>query len=993
MQQAFRFLLALLNTVSVKRTVLVPVAILVCLGFAGATIRRVPQNFPTIQSGINAAVNGDTVLVSEGTFFENIRYRGKRITVASLYLMDQDTMHISRTIINGSQPTNPDSGSVVYFINGEDTTSVLCGFTITRGTGTLTNETGAFAQAGGGIFSLSGGTIRKNRIVNNTLSSIDPSVFVVGAGIFHLNGSLGGKLLIIDGNSILGNSIASVYQPLGAGVSAVLAPSRIVDNLIRDNTIVSTNAAALGAGISIYLSPSIIRNNSIISNRSTSPSIDQNSFGGGIFVQQSPVTIEANRIMNNSVLSTGTLSAVGGGVCIFRNADTAATYIRHNYISGNSATGGSGSRGGGLYVLATTTFVENNLIIRNRSARGGGISLLNTTLLGAQSEGQMENNEVLSNHQGIFLKRAGEGSLPVAHNSMRLLPSPQFINNTIANNFASDNGGGFYASTANPIIVNSILYGDTAGQEIFPVSSTVTAVYSNVQGGWTGEGNINSNPLFADTLFRIPNISPCITAGIDSLQIGGVWYRAPRTDFFGSPRPNPAGTRPDIGSHEAPGITPPQAQWLEQNSALPESLTVNSMHAVNQNVVWALGGDFPLNPHQDFARTTNGGTTWTAGVVSGAIGLVGGCISAIDANTAWAAMGDLSFATSGGIYKTTNGGASWARQTTAYPSPGGFVDIVHMFDANNGIAIGDPNGGYYEIYSTNNGGTNWIRVPSSNIPPPLNGEFGLIPGPVFFARNNTLWFGTSQGRIYRSTNRGANWTVASMGLDSTYFVYAISFRDSLNGLSTALNDVPGTKLLRTTDGGLTWSQIPLPQRLLPTWIATVPSTRFYVATSQFVPGLNGSAYSSNDGASWTTVDTLEHGIGVFASPNVGWNGRRKINLPQGGIWKWNGSSLITSAEESGNIAQVPAAFNLEQNYPNPFNPTTEIKFSVAENGRATLKVFNILGQTVATLFDDVAEAGQYYKVKFDGSQLASGVYFYRLQSGQQSAMKKLLLLK
>lgn len=93
------------------------------------------------------------------------------------------------------------------------------------------------------------------------------------------------------------------------------------------------------------------------------------------------------------------------------------------------------------------------------------------------------------------------------------------------------------------------------------------------------------------------------------------------------------------------------------------------------------------------------------------------------------------------------------------------------------------------------------------------------------------------------------------------------------------------------------------------------------------------------------------------------------------------------------IVEVPKQFVLWQNYPNPFNPSTEIKFSVEATDRTALEVFNVLGQKVATLFDDVAESGQYYKVRFDGGNVASGVYFYRLQGGTRSELKKLILLK
>ena len=90
---------------------------------------------------------------------------------------------------------------------------------------------------------------------------------------------------------------------------------------------------------------------------------------------------------------------------------------------------------------------------------------------------------------------------------------------------------------------------------------------------------------------------------------------------------------------------------------------------------------------------------------------------------------------------------------------------------------------------------------------------------------------------------------------------------------------------------------------------------------------------------------------------------------------------------------APREFALKQNYPNPFNPETIVKFSVENTARATLDVYNLLGQKVATLFDDIAEAGRYYKIRLSGQNLASGMYIYRLQSGTKIDVKKMLLLK
>ncbi|MFH1197866.1 MAG: sugar-binding protein [bacterium] len=113
------------------------------------------------------------------------------------------------------------------------------------------------------------------------------------------------------------------------------------------------------------------------------------------------------------------------------------------------------------------------------------------------------------------------------------------------------------------------------------------------------------------------------------------------------------------------------------------------------------------------------------------------------------------------------------------------------------------------------------------------------------------------------------------------------------------------------------------------------------------------------------------------------------------VWRWTytwiGDQMV-DVEDNTNNESIPTAFELQQNYPNPFNPATRINFSVASDANVSLKVYNLLGQQVATLVNDYMRPG-YYEVNFDASQLASGVYVYQLNAGSFISSKKMLLVK
>ena len=108
-----------------------------------------------------------------------------------------------------------------------------------------------------------------------------------------------------------------------------------------------------------------------------------------------------------------------------------------------------------------------------------------------------------------------------------------------------------------------------------------------------------------------------------------------------------------------------------------------------------------------------------------------------------------------------------------------------------------------------------------------------------------------------------------------------------------------------------------------------------------------------------------------------------------GFWYTYNESLTTNIEDQ---LSIPTEYKLEQNYPNPFNPSTTIKFSLPENSMVTLKVYNIVGEEVATLINEERDSG-WYEQSFDASKLASGIYIYRLSASSKVFSKKMMLVK
>lgn len=226
---------------------------------AEAAIRTVPAQYPTIQAGINAAVNDDTVLVMPGRYYENVGIRRKRITLASRYILTRDPNDILATVIDGSRPFHPDTGSCVRIYLAANT--VLEGFTLVRGTGTWWLDIGDnqhYREGGGVLVELSSPAYIRNNVIayNKAVDKSRLNTTSAGGGGIRA----GFTKVILEHNVILGNE--GLY---GSGAVIFRAGATIRNNIVTGNY---NGRVFGGAGIWIWQCLDTVRayNNTVVTN-------------------------------------------------------------------------------------------------------------------------------------------------------------------------------------------------------------------------------------------------------------------------------------------------------------------------------------------------------------------------------------------------------------------------------------------------------------------------------------------------------------------------------------------------------------------------------------------------------------------------------------------------------------------------------------------------------------------------------------------------------
>ncbi len=423
-----------------------------------ATI-RVPVDQPTIQAGIDAATDGDLVSVGPGIYNETIDLLGKAIEVKSIG-------GALLTTIDGSR-----GGSVVTFSSDESLETIINGFTIMKGSGTLHG----MGSAGGGIYcSYSSPTIRNCIILLNVACGFD---FNYGGGIFCEFSSPS-----ITNCKIIGNDACAGYREggMGGGMFCLGGAPTIEDcEFICNVTDMWEMFKGEGAGLACSDSNLTLDNCTFIGNLF---SYD----GGAIYcMYSSPLIINCTASLNMAV-------GEGGGFYFYSSSPRIEnTTVTNNY---------SGNEGGGIYSSDSTVSINKCMISSNSARDGGGISCLFPSVT-------MENC-VISNNEAWDGRGGG-----VRFEGYSVSPLI-IIHSTITGNYASVIGGGIYYDRDEPLtIANCIVWENSAPAypDIFGVS---TVTYSDVTGGWPGIGNIDANPRFVSPWdHHLSPDSPCINAG------------------------------------------------------------------------------------------------------------------------------------------------------------------------------------------------------------------------------------------------------------------------------------------------------------------------------------------------------------------------------------------------------------------------------------------------------------------------------------------------
>jgi photosystem II stability/assembly factor-like uncharacterized protein len=391
--------------------------------------------------------------------------------------------------------------------------------------------------------------------------------------------------------------------------------------------------------------------------------------------------------------------------------------------------------------------------------------------------------------------------------------------------------------------------------------------------------------------------------------------------------------------------------WIEKNPGV--NVNLNSVQFIDNNVGWVVGENGIV------LKSTNAGESWFT--LNSGQNANFNSVFFLNSTTGWIS-GD-----NGLIIKSIDGGANWMQQNS-----GLFVNIfkVEFCDANFGYAL--AHGGI--ILKTVNGGTTWSTIYDS---------YDELKDIEFF--NPNIGWVCGQGDIFRTNNGGLSWTHQ---FDTPYYDFrSLCLLDSSIVFSAGDDGL----ILLTTNGG---QGIPVPVNLI-SFTAFTRGDEVVLSWSTSTE-LNNHIFEierkTKNQEFYTTGyvegsgTTTEHHDYSYIDRNV------ERNTYYYRLKQIDFNGMCQYSDQIEVFVSGVLTIKLEQNYPNPFNPVTNIGFTISDFGFVSLKIYDILGNEIATLINEEKQPGT-YEVEFDANDLTSGIYFYQLKSGNYLETRKMVMLK
>lgn len=348
------------------------------------------------------------------------------------------------------------------------------------------------------------------------------------------------------------------------------------------------------------------------------------------------------------------------------------------------------------------------------------------------------------------------------------------------------------------------------------------------------------------------------------------------------------------------------ANWSDQSSGFT-SMRFMAIWIIHPDTVYISGNSGKI------LKTVNGGVNWIPLNTNDTVTQYWG-LQFVNSFTGFAA------GSAGKIIKTTDRGTTWIPVVSGISNA---LSNMHFRNEITGYISGSA-----IMLKTTNSGINWTGLSAPYI------GFETIRD-IYFTDDNTGFGASDAGRLFKTTNAGANWELIPCGTSESLF--GIFFTDPNTAIACGNNGA----IVRTTNAGLNWQlQVsPLTEILTDVW---------------------------------------------FTSANTGY------------ISTWTGKVLKTTNGGVTFLSQIsneiPQKFSLEQNYPNPFNPVTKINFSIPTSGAVRLAITDVSGREIAVLVDQSLQPGT-FEVNWSADKYSSGVYFYSLLAEGFVQSKKMVLVK